>query len=50
VSEQLTAVDLATGKPITGARMKDYGGAWLKAIGGELWYVAPQGYAVVVRP
>jgi PQQ-like domain len=49
-SEQLTAVDLATGKPVTGARMKDYGGAWLKAIGGELWYVAPQGYAVVVRP
>ena len=49
-SERLTAVDLATGRTRTATSLKDYGAGWLRSIGGELWYVAPQGYAVVMRP
>jgi outer membrane protein assembly factor BamB len=49
-AERLTAVDLADGRTRTATGLKDYGAGWLKPIGDELWYIAPQGYAVVVRP
>ena len=49
-AERLVALDLATGTTRTVAKLKDYGAAWLRPIGDELWYVAPAGYAVVMRP
>lgn len=50
VSERLAAVDLATGRTLTAAALKDYGADWLTPIANQLWYIAPRGDAVVVRP
>jgi outer membrane protein assembly factor BamB len=49
-TERLTAVDLATGRTLTATALKDLGAGWLKPIGDDLWYIAPEGSAVVVRP
>ena len=49
-SERLSAVDLANGRTRTATKLKDYGAGWLTPIGDDLWYVAPDGNAVVVRP
>lgn len=49
-SERLTAIDLGDGRTRTATVLKDYGAGWLRPIGDELWYVAPEGSAVVVRP
>jgi outer membrane protein assembly factor BamB len=49
-SEQLTAVDVADGRSLAGTALKDYGAGWLESVGSDLWYIAPAGYAVVVRP
>ena len=49
-TERLTAVDLASGRTLSSAALKDVGAGWLKPIGDDLWYIAPAGYAVVVRP
>ena len=49
-TERLTAVDLATGRTLTATALKDPGAGWLKTIGDDLWYIAPEGSAVVVRP
>jgi hypothetical protein len=50
VSERLAAVDLGTGRPLTATALKDYEADWLTPVGGELWYLGPEGDAVVVRP
>jgi outer membrane protein assembly factor BamB len=50
IVQRLTALDLANGRTLTGTALKDYGAAWLKPIGDRLWYLAPAGYAVEVRP
>jgi outer membrane protein assembly factor BamB len=49
-TEALAAVDLATGRTLTATALKDPGAGWLQPVGDDLWYLAPQGYAVVVRP
>jgi outer membrane protein assembly factor BamB len=50
VTERLTALDLATGRTRTATSLKDYGASTLTPIGDELWYIAPDGHAVVVQP
>jgi hypothetical protein len=47
---RLTAVDIGTGRTLTATALEDLGAGWLTPVGGALWYIAPQGYAVVVRP
>jgi hypothetical protein len=50
VSKRLAAVDLATGRTLNATALKDYGADWLTPIANQLWYIAPRGDAVVVRP
>ena len=49
-TERLTAVDLADGRKLASAGSEDFGADWLEPIGTDLWYIAPAGYAVVMRP
>ena len=49
-TERLTAVDVGDGRTLTATALTDIGAGWLTPVGGDLWYIAPEGYAVVVRP
>ena len=49
-TERLTAVDLGTGRTLSTTALKDFGAGWLTPVGDGLWFIAPQGYAVVVEP
>jgi outer membrane protein assembly factor BamB len=50
-TERLTAVNLANGRTLSTATLKDSGGAgWLTPIAGKLWFITPTAQAVVVRP
>jgi outer membrane protein assembly factor BamB len=49
-TERLTAVDVGTGRTRTATALKDLGAHWLTPVGDDLWYIAPEGYAGVVRP
>jgi len=49
-TERLAGVDPANGHLLTFTQMKDIGGAGMQPIADDLWYVAPKGYTVIVRP
>jgi hypothetical protein len=50
-SERLTAVNLASGRPLSTTALKDASGAdWLMPIAAKLWFITPTAQAVVVRP